>query len=228
MLSGCYIFGNRISFFCCFSSSSTSYNISFQFSQFLLVQSSKQRSILSAQEESSFRSFINQWSPLVDGPLLAHPVASLTNGLPYAIRLRTGVGLPSLYPTLSLGEQSSPALSSQSTCSITGPLQLHVHEPPVTDLGLRRNTRPRQTSSRLKDFICNYVLSSNISPSTPALPSSLAEPGSSSLYPLTHFVSCSKFSAPHHHHFLPAVRTGIEISTYSAARSVPEWRHAMQ
>lgn len=84
-------------------------------------------------------------------------------------------------------------------------MALSALAPPPPVPTLRRSTRLTQQLGKLKDYICNSIWStkSTSHPSTPL--SSLATPRTS-LYPLTQYISYSKFTAPHGH-FLAVVRS---------------------
>lgn len=96
----------------------------------------------------------------------------------------------------------------------------------LVPLDLCRSNRSQQRFQKLWDYICHTVWSIPSTPIISTSPSSSVAQGNSS-YPLTHYLSCDKFSH-FHHSFLSVVSTGIEPTKYSEVAALLEWHHNMQ
>lgn len=86
--------------------------------------------------------------------------------------------------------------------------------------GLRRSIREKIILPELQDYLCNTVRHSLESYSVSALPSSTAAP-SKSLYPVTNYLICDKFSYPHKY-FLASITAKTEPIKYSDVVSNPK------
>jgi hypothetical protein len=87
---------------------------------------------------------------------------------------------------------------------------------------LGRGKRNKIPSIKLRDCVTYTV--QKMSPSNRSLP---PQQKSGTRYPITHYVSCDKFSAQHRR-FLAAVTAETEPTTFSVAVNDERWRSAMQ
>lgn len=103
----------------------------------------------------------------------------------------------------------SNAFGSAQLQNSSGSDQLE-NVPPTHNDDPHQSMRTRQKSSKLKDYICYSVWSSSSIPFPSLPPSSSATPGTS-LYPLTHYLNCDRFSHSHWC-FSAAISIGFELT----------------
>lgn len=87
---------------------------------------------------------------------------------------------------------------------------------------LGRGCRAKFPSTRLQGFVTNTI--QKLSPSTCSPAQSHS---SGALYPITHYVSCEKFSLQYRH-FLAAITAEKEPIYFHEAVKYARWREAMQ
>lgn len=80
-------------------------------------------------------------------------------------------------------------------------------------------------STRLRDYVVNTV--TTIPTFTPSLPSSAPQPSSSSIFPLSEYISYDHFS-PSHRSYLIALTTNIEPKSFREAMQYEVWRASMR
>ncbi|CAH9096431.1 unnamed protein product [Cuscuta europaea] len=93
---------------------------------------------------------------------------------------------------------------------------------PLIEVPLRRSERTKLPSVKLKDYVTHTVL-----PQRPPASHSNQQLSSGNPFPITHYITCDKFSSKHVQ-FLAAVTSGREPRTFREAMSDPGWRQAMQ
>ncbi|KMT13801.1 hypothetical protein BVRB_4g081740 [Beta vulgaris subsp. vulgaris] len=107
-----------------------------------------------------------------------------------------------------------------STCG--SPLRSESTIVQATD-NLGRCLRTKISSIKRKGYVTHTV----VQRSSPSLSSSPSPPPSSTLYPITHYVSCDIFSVPHRN-FVAAITIGVGPRSFKEAFTDPGWRAAMQ
>lgn len=91
---------------------------------------------------------------------------------------------------------------------------------------MHRSSRDRKTSTQLKDYVCNTVWQSKKCYPPYAYPICIVAQGIS-LYPLTNYLTCDKFSDKYKH-LLASVTTDSEPTRDLEAVSNLKWREPMQ
>ncbi|CAL2274238.1 unnamed protein product [Prunus armeniaca] len=92
---------------------------------------------------------------------------------------------------------------------------------PDTPRPTRISSRPKQPSTRLKDFVCSQVI---LPPHQSSSSSTGPSPGTR--FPLCNFISYHRYS-PRHLSFVNSISCSVEPSSFAEANSDPRWREAM-
>ncbi|CAL2242392.1 unnamed protein product [Prunus armeniaca] len=92
---------------------------------------------------------------------------------------------------------------------------------PDTPRPTRISSRPKQPSTRLKDFVCSQVI---LPPHQSSSSSTGPSPGTR--FPLCNFISYHRYS-PRHLSFVNSISRSVEPSSFAEANSDPRWREAM-
>ncbi|CAH9096429.1 unnamed protein product [Cuscuta europaea] len=120
---------------------------------------------------------------------------------------------------------STPPIASTVPASVQPPTSEATHaapDSPLIEVPLRRSERTKLPSVKLKDYVTHTVL-----PQRPPASHSNQQLSSGNPFPITHYITCDKFSSKHVQ-FLAAVTSGREPRTFREAMSDPGWRQAMQ
>lgn len=131
--------------------------------------------------------------------------------------------LPEIEQPITEPEQpviaQQPAAEPDPDQGNTDPPIEPIADPPP-DMG--RGHRLKLPNSRLQD----YVIATTYSPSSNSSPSPLSSP-SGTPYSLANYISCRNFSVKHNH-FLAAITTGVEPSSFKLAVQDDGWCRAMK
>jgi hypothetical protein len=99
-----------------------------------------------------------------------------------------------------------------------------TNPPPIpSNINVRRSSRDRQPSVRLRDHICHTARRFD----PPSTSSSQSPPSGTTPYPIANYVTCNNFSTSHSR-FLAAVTAGFEPTRFSEAVRYSSWRDAMR
>ncbi|XP_026416542.1 uncharacterized protein LOC113311978 [Papaver somniferum] len=113
------------------------------------------------------------------------------------------------------------SISSEGLSTLLPATESHIPISDISDATVRRSARSRISNTRLKDYVCSIVEVIDPSSSTPHSSTSSGTP-----YPITNYISCANFSA-NHIHFLAAITTLKEPTSYAEVVRIPFWRVAM-
>lgn len=126
---------------------------------------------------------------------------------------------------------SEPAVENEASMTGTTPIDSPengsdlVAEGVAPNNNLGRGQRTHKPSVLLKDYV-TYSARTSHDPAS-ATPDSLQGSSDESLYPISHYVSCDRFSA-RHRAFVANLDVGVEPATFYEAMKDEKWEDVMQ
>jgi len=179
------------------------------------------RDVIFQENNFPFANIKDQVTESSSAPITPSPILTYDDDFisPPVLDSTQIVVTPSTDSTLALdttNDNSPPGFITIPTTTADIP-----HPPPAP---LRRSSRDRQPSVRLKDY---QTSSAQCELNTTSLPqASSSENNGICVYPMSNFVSCERFSESHKH-FLAAISIFDPPNTYNQAIKEKEWRNAV-